>query len=113
MLSDANRIIESSPTLLYRLGPQPPFPLTFLSQNAKRYGYDAGELVATPTRWKQLIKREDIPAIIANLDSVAGGKAECIRAEFRFRRADGCWVWFEDDGRALRDDDGRLIAIEP
>ena len=111
-LADANRIVESSPTLLYRLGPQPPFPLTFLSQNSKRYGYEAEELLALPTHWQKSIKREDLPAIIANIKSVAEGKADFIRAEFRFRKSDGAWAWFEDNGRALRDADGRLIAIE-
>ena len=111
-LADANRIVESSPTLLYRLGPQPPFPLTFLSQNSKRYGYEAEELLALPTHWQNSIKREDLPAIIANIKSVAEGKADFIRAEFRFRKSDGSWAWFEDNGQALRDADGRLIAIE-
>jgi GAF domain-containing protein len=40
-LADANRIIESSPTILYRLSPQKPFNLIYLSQNVRRYGYDA------------------------------------------------------------------------
>ena len=111
-LGDASRIIENSPTLLYRLGPQAPFPLTFLSPNSKRYGYESEELLTAPIRWQKLIKREDLPAIIANIKSVAEGKAEFIRAEFRFRKPDGSWVWFEDSGRALRDADGRLIAID-
>ncbi len=108
-LNDANRIVESSSTILYRLGPQPPFPLTFLSQNSKRYGYEAEEL---RTRWQQLVNREDMPAIIANIRSITEGKAELIRAEFRFKKPDGSWVWFSDEGRALRDGHGRLIAIE-
>ncbi len=111
-LNDANRIVESSSTILYRVSPQPPYPLTFMSQNAKRYGYKADELLFSPTRWQKLIKREDLPAIVANLKSVAAGKAETIRAEFRFRKPDGSWTWFEDNGRALRNADGRLIAIE-
>ena len=45
-LDDANRIIENSATILYRVGPQPPYPLTFLSQNISRYGYRADELLA-------------------------------------------------------------------
>ena len=44
-LADANRIVESSPTMLYRLSPQKPFPLVYVSQNVRRYGYDADELL--------------------------------------------------------------------
>ena len=53
-----------------------------------------------------------MPAIIANLKSVVEGKADSIRSEFRFEKPDGSWVWFEDAGRAVRDADGRLVAIE-
>ena len=47
-LADANRIIENSPTILYRLSPQQPFQLIYLSQNVRRYGYEADELLASP-----------------------------------------------------------------
>ena len=66
-LADANRIIENSPTILYRLGLKPPFPLIFLSQNISRYGYQADELLAHPERWAQLIDRADLPAMVDDI----------------------------------------------
>ena len=61
-LADANRIIENSPTILYRLSPRKPFELIYLSQNVRRYGYDADELLATPGGWLQPHrKRNRIP----------------------------------------------------
>jgi hypothetical protein len=42
-LNDANRIVESSSIILYRLDPRPPYPVTFTSQNAKRYGDETEE----------------------------------------------------------------------
>ncbi len=111
-LADANRIIENSSTILYRIAPRPPFPLIFVSNNIRRYGYEIDQLLASPTVWQRRIKRTDMVAIRANLNSVIEGKAETIRAEFRFAKMDGSWVWFEDSGRAVHDPNGRLVAIE-
>jgi len=111
-LADANRIIENSATILYRVGLQPPFPLIFLSQNISRYGYQADELLAHPERWAQLIERADLTAMIDDIRSISEGKMESNQKEFRVRKPDGSIVWFDGHGRALRDSENRLVAVE-
>ena len=111
-LADANRIIENSATILYRLALQPPFPLIFLSQNISQYGYQADELLAHPERWAQLIDRDDLPAMVADIRSISEGKMESNQKEFRVRKSDGSTVWFDGHGRALRDSENRLVAVE-
>jgi diguanylate cyclase (GGDEF)-like protein/PAS domain S-box-containing protein len=111
-LADASRIIESSPTILYRLGPQAPFLLTYMSQNMRRYGYDANELLAKPNEWRELIEREDLPAMITNINLLVDGKADHIQIDFRMKKPDGSPVWFDGEGYALRDAVGQLTAIE-
>ncbi len=110
-LADANRIIENSPTILFRLGGEEPFPVTFVSQNIRRYGYEAEELLA-PGRWPQLIASEDLPTLMANIKSMVDGKADYVRMDFRFKKPDGSHVWFEGEANALRDESGHLTAIE-
>jgi diguanylate cyclase (GGDEF)-like protein/PAS domain S-box-containing protein len=111
-LADANRIIESSPTILYRLGAQAPFPLTYISQNISRYGYDANELLAKPNEWPGLIETEDLPAISANINLLVVGQADHVRLDFRLKKPDGAVVWFDGEGYALRNAAGTLTAIE-
>jgi PAS domain S-box-containing protein len=111
-LADANRIIENSPTLLYRFGPQEPYPLIYLSQNIRRYGYDADELLAAPDRWPALIESEDLPAVVARIKAIASGQANYARIEYRLNKRDGSIACFVGEGRALRDDNGQLVAIE-
>ena len=111
-LADANRIIENSATILYRVGLKPPFPLIFLSQNISRYGYQADELLAHPERWAQLIERADLTAMIDDIRSISEGKMESSQKEFRVRKPDGSIVWFDGHGRALRDSENRLVAVE-
>ena len=111
-LADANHIIENSPTVLYRLGPKEPFALMFISQNIRRYGYNADELLASPESWTQLIEGTDVVRAVANLKSIADGKSERERLEFHFKHSNGSSIWFEGEASALRDDTGCLIGIE-
>ena len=111
-LADASRIIESSPAILYRLGAQPPFPLIYISQNMRQYGYAANELLAKPNDWPRLIESKDLPNIMASIDLLRNGKADHTQIDFRLKKPDGSFVWFDGEGYALRDSAGELTAIE-
>ncbi len=112
VLADANRIVESSPTVVYRLGPQQPHALVFVSANIRRYGYEATQLQAEPNGWPRLIHPDDLAAVMADIASLVERKTDRGRLEFRLKRADGSDAWFESDSKPLRDADGSLIAIE-
>jgi len=111
-LADATRIVERSPTILYRLSPDAPFPLTYISQNMRRYGYDANALLATPNEWPNLIESEDLPSIVANINLLVEGKTDQVQIDFRLKKPDGTIVWFDGEGYALRDRTGKLTGIE-
>ena len=112
VLELANRVVETSPTILYRLGPQPPFPLVFVSKNINRYGYDAEELLAAPDKWPQLIHQDDIAITVGHLTELAEGKRDFSLREIRLIKPDGSSNWFEGRTVRLCDDAGRLIALE-
>ena len=91
---------------------QAPFPLTYMSQNMRRYGYDANELLAKPNKWRELIESEDLPAMITSINLLVDGKADHIQIDFRLKKPDGSPVWFDGEGYALRNAAGQLTAIE-
>jgi diguanylate cyclase (GGDEF)-like protein/PAS domain S-box-containing protein len=111
-LTDANRIIENSPTILYRLSAHKPFSLTYISPNISRYGYDSDALLASPDSWTRLIAAEDRPILIARMKEIVRKKSKQMRTEFRIRTRDGAQIWLEGLGAALCDGDGRVVAIE-
>ena len=47
-LSDANIIVQNSPTILYRLRGEPSFPLIYISHNITKFGHDPAHLLASP-----------------------------------------------------------------
>ena len=111
-LADANRIIENSPTVLYRLGPEEPFPLVFVSQNIRQFGYDAGTLLASPQLWASLIESSDLAVALANIRALSAGYEGRYLLDFRFLRLDGIFVWLAGEAAALHDSAGQVIAIE-
>ena len=112
LLADANRIVESSPTILYRLSPNKPFDLIYLSQNIRRYGYTADELLAAPDAWLLLFEDEYHSGILADLNSIVEGRAENTLREFRLKTADGSHAWLEGRAYAVRNEEYQLLAVE-
>lgn len=111
-LADANHIIETSPTVVYRLGAQPPYPLTFISQNIQRYGYNAETLMSQPRLWPAILQEDDAAAALDHLNAIAEGRSDHRHQELRLKTPDGAYVWFAGESHALHDSAGRLIAIE-
>ena len=46
-LGKANTIVQNSPTILYRVRGEPPFPLIYVSHNIRKFGHPADSLVGT------------------------------------------------------------------
>jgi diguanylate cyclase (GGDEF)-like protein/PAS domain S-box-containing protein len=111
-LSDAKRIIENSPVLLYRLGAKPPHPLVYVSRNIARYGYDAGDLTASPQRYLDLFHPDDLREIAVDIARVVSGQAAEVTRERRLRRDDGTYAWVEARMRGLYNDAHELTGIE-
>jgi diguanylate cyclase (GGDEF)-like protein/PAS domain S-box-containing protein len=111
-LADANRIIEKSPAILYRLGSDAPFPLTYISQNMDHYGYDTDALLAKPDEWSKLIDGDDLSSVFASITLLAEGKTDHVQLDFRLKKPDGSLVWFDSESYALRDRTGKLTGIE-
>ena len=111
-MADAKRIVENSPTILYRLRPDPPFDLTYVSENVSRYGYAADDLLANPNRWLELIVPDDLAAMMDQISQLIDGRADRVQIDFRLKKADGAIVWFDSEGYALRGPTGKLTGIE-
>ena len=111
-LSDANIIVQNSPTILYRLRGEPSFPLMYISHNITRYGHVAADLVGSATWAQTLIHPDDQPSVDAAMGRVLDRHAEGASIEFRLRTGEGDWRWVENRYIPVRDHDGRLLEVE-
>jgi diguanylate cyclase (GGDEF)-like protein/PAS domain S-box-containing protein len=111
LLADANTIVQNSPTILYRLRGEPPFPLSYISHNISKYGHDPQALLDS-SKWMDLVAPEDAPTVAAAMSSILKKDAHGAAIEFRLRTGQGALRWVENRYTPVRDADGRLIEIE-
>jgi diguanylate cyclase (GGDEF)-like protein/PAS domain S-box-containing protein len=111
-LADANMIVQNSPTILYRLGGQPPFPLIYVSHNITKFGHDPRTLIGSSAWSQTLVDPADEAKISAAMSRVLDKDARGASIEFRLRTGDGSSRWVENRYTPVRDKNGRLIEIE-
>ncbi|HEX7719126.1 MAG TPA: diguanylate cyclase, partial [Woeseiaceae bacterium] len=111
-LADANMIVQNSPTILYRLKGEPPFPLVYVSHNIKKFGHDAERLVES-TNWASvLMDKGDEAKVAAAMARTVEKNAQGASIEFRLRTGDGSYRWVENRYTTVRDKNSRLLEIE-
>jgi diguanylate cyclase (GGDEF)-like protein/PAS domain S-box-containing protein len=111
-LSDANIIVQNSPTILYRLRGEPSFALMYISHNITRYGHVPADLVRSPGWAQELIHPDDQANVDAAMARVLDRHAQGASIEFRMRTGQGTWRWVENRYIPVRDHDGRLLEVE-
>ncbi|BEP52699.1 putative bifunctional diguanylate cyclase/phosphodiesterase [Variovorax sp. V116] len=111
-LSDANIIVQNSPTILYRLRGEPAFPLIYISHNITKFGHEPAALLANPDWADVLIDPADQPGVAAAMARVLEKDAEGASIEYRLCTGDGARRWVENRYVPVRDKDGRLIEVE-
>jgi diguanylate cyclase (GGDEF)-like protein/PAS domain S-box-containing protein len=112
-LSDANKIVNSSPTVLYRLKGVVGLPLIFVSGNVSWFGHRAADLLADPLLYQKIIHPDDFTNVARLMGEAftPDGKSESGSVEYRIRKGDSyCWV--ESRFRPILNADGNLKEIE-
>ena len=111
-LKNANTIVESSPTILFRLRGDPSLSLVYVSRNVSLYGYDPAEMMASPSLWQTIIHPDDALRVAGLLARMAAEGRQPATTEFRMRAKDGAYYWLECRYTPVRDAAGRLVEIE-
>jgi two-component system NtrC family sensor kinase len=103
-------LIDNTPALIYCTVPSGDFKMTFVSNNAfNMLGYRPEEMLADPNFWFDHIHPDDKPRIVESLAQVFTEGQRVY--EYRFRTADGRWLWVHDTLRLIRDAAGRPLEV--
>jgi PAS domain S-box-containing protein len=100
-------LVENIPAVTYRESLHPDPELFYLSpQVAEVFGYSPDEWTWTPDFWVDRIHPDDRDRVLA-VDRETDESGEPFCAEYRFRRADGTYVWIQDQATLVGSGDGR------
>ena len=111
-IAKANTIIQSSPTILYRLRGESELPMTYISQNIGLLGHNPAELLSEPTRYREIIHPDDRATVQSAMLALLHKDAQPTALEFRMLSKSGDVRWVENRYTPVREADGRLIEIE-
>jgi len=111
-IADADRIIENSSTILYRLDPKFPYAITYVSRNIGRYGYSQSQLLSVPGRYMELFHPDDRSAVLADIAEIIAGKTMESGSDVRIRTSTGSYGWIENRINPVRDSYHKLTALE-
>ncbi|WP_028103982.1 PAS domain-containing sensor histidine kinase [Pseudoduganella violaceinigra] len=103
-------LVDNTPAIIYSTVPSGDFKMTFVSANAHNVlGYRPEEMLADPNFWFDHIHPDDAPSIFSSLAQIF---TEGERAyEYRFRTADGRYLWMHDQLRLIRDAQGAPLEV--
>lgn len=110
-LTAANRIVENSMTFLYRVAATPSLPLTFISRNVAKLGYEPEEFLTSPVFYRSLIHPDDLPSVESFERGLLENSASTT-IQFRIRAKSGLYHWVENRVTPVRDERGKLLAAE-
>ena len=111
-IANANRIVQNTPTLLYRLRGEPSLPMVYISQNVRLFGYEPAALTESPHLYQSLIHPQDIAAVREKQAlSLDPDRPQGV-FEFRLLTSRGDYRWVENRYTQIRDAAGRLVEIE-
>jgi PAS domain S-box-containing protein len=103
-------LVDNTPAIIYATVPSGDFKLTFVSNNAQNVlGYRPEDMVADPNFWFDHIHPDDAPSIFSSL-AMLFSEGERVY-EYRFRAADGHYLWMHDQLRLIRDESGAPLEV--
>ncbi len=111
-LSDANRIVQNSPTILYRLRAEPSLPMTYVSENVKEVlGYEQAHMLADPYLYQAAVHPDDLEKVRESWTKILGDQRIAV-IDFRLVTPSGDVRWVENHYGFIRDRTGRAVEVE-
>jgi len=102
-------IIDKSSTLLFRWKIKDNWPVEFVSDNIQNLGYSVEEFVSGKTDYVSIIHSEDVNRVLDEVKIFnSSGKVEHTQ-QYRLLKADGTFIWVEDNTTIVKDDEGNPI----
>ena len=106
-----NELVNRSPLVVIEWRNEPGWPVRYVNDNIRQWGYEPQKLVDGRVRFASLLHPDDAGWVGREVDRYLDEGPDEYRQEYRVMCADGSWVWVHDHTRQERDAQGRVVAI--
>jgi len=110
-LQELESIVNASPAVAMRWRVAEGWPVEFVSDNIRQYGYTAEDLASGQVSWPAITHPEDVPRLEKEVaEFLRRGELE-FSQEYRLITKSGEVRWIEDRNRAIVDSSGKATHI--
>jgi PAS domain S-box-containing protein len=103
-------LLARAPTVIYTARAAGDFAATYYSPNVPSLlGWTPQQFVEEPSFWLEHVHPDDRPEVMRALDALAA--LDDLVLEYRFRHADGRWLWMRDHMSLQRDAHGAPMEL--
>jgi len=111
-LQQAMQVVNASPVVCFRCAPGDNWPITFVTDNVRQWGYTPEALLAGKPQFGDLIHPDDRTRVEEEVAAhIAQGK-NWYEQEYRLITANNQAIWVVDRTRINRDEQGTLIHFD-
>jgi PAS domain S-box-containing protein len=112
MLQRARRIVEDSPAVFFRWRAELGWPVDFVTDNVRQFGYEPDALLSGRTPFTNLVHPDDIDRVNQEVQDHLQRGDMVYHQEYRILTADGQTRWVDDRTRVERDQADTILCIE-
>jgi|GEM_PF-2339857 len=105
-------IIDDSPAVAFRWREEPGWPVDYVSGNVRSFGYDAADLMSGTVTFLSIVHPDDRDRIIQEAERELNSGSSEFEQEYRIMSPEGQVFWVYDTTKALRRQDGSLLACQ-
>ncbi|MGI5863463.1 MAG: PAS domain S-box protein [Myxococcales bacterium] len=111
-LRDLERILGRTPVVVYLWRDEPGWPVDYVSQNFRQYGYEPEELVSGRLSYASIVHPDDLPRVESELEKQKRSGADLFVQEYRLVTRSGETRWVEERTTLVRDPSGKVARFE-
>ncbi len=104
----ANLVVESSPAVLFRWKAEAGWPVEYVSQNIKQFGYTPEELMTGKTSYTSVVHSDDLARVADEVKKHSESGVKKFRQEYRIVTKAGKTIWTDDRTTIERDRKGKI-----
>jgi PAS domain S-box-containing protein len=111
-LKEMEAIVNKSPAVAFLCGAEDPWPILFISENVRQFGYEPGQFLGHENSYAGLVHPDDLLRIgEESVRFISEGRSEYTQ-EYRIRCANGDERWVNGWSWVRRDVDGKPTHIQ-
>jgi PAS domain S-box-containing protein len=106
------RIVDNSQVVLFRWRPEPGWPVAFVSEQVRQFGYTPDDFVSGRIDYASIVHPDDLVRVRDEVRSYISTNTDRFRQEYRILTRDGDVRWIDDRTLVVRDNAGKINYVE-